>query len=101
MLRVHRQTLGTAGVRTKVPEIRKLLSPCRFDLSSPQAFIVIKLISPLRALCLNIPPPDPNPYQDWSQLKDAKSFPARGVLHPQGARWAGDVVDGARADPPV
>lgn len=56
MLRVHRQTLGTTVVRTKVPEIRKLLGPCRFDLSSPQAFIVIKLISPLRALCLNIPP---------------------------------------------
>ena len=44
---------------------------------------------------------DPDPDQDRAQLQDALALPPGGVLHPQGARGAGDAEYGTRLDPSV
>ena len=44
---------------------------------------------------------DPDSDQDRTQLQDALALPPGRVLHPQGARGAGDAEYGARLDPPV
>lgn len=40
---------------------------------------------------------DPNPYQDWTQLQDAQSFPSSCVLHTQRTGGTGHVVNGTCA----
>ena len=44
---------------------------------------------------------DPDPYQDWTQLKDAQSFPPGRLLHAEGAGRTGHAQYGSRAHPTV